>query len=154
MSTYEVVLKKVDPLMVASVRDVIPSFPEQGHLWRELETFLSRHKIIPIGPCLTLYYSNEPDIDAEVCEPINVPIPANDRVKSFELPAVESMACVVHNGPFVTIGEAYEAILKWIETNGYGINGPSREIYLRPSSNGSQTDPETVTEIQFPVEKV
>ncbi|MBK5107822.1 MAG: GyrI-like domain-containing protein, partial [Anaerolineales bacterium] len=39
------------------------------------------------------------------------------------------MATVVHDGPFITIGEAYAAILKWIEANGYKINGPAREIY-------------------------
>jgi effector-binding domain-containing protein len=63
------------------------------------------------------------------------------------------MACVVHNGPFVTIGEAYETILQWITKNNYQINGPCREIYLHAAENGSQTDPETVTEIQFPIAK-
>jgi hypothetical protein len=33
------------------------------------------------------------------------------------------------------------------------ITDPCREVYLRPNENGSQTDPDTVTEIQFPVEK-
>ena len=56
-------------------------------------------------------------------------------------------------GPFVSIGEGYEAILKWIDSNGYKICGPSREVYLRPANSGSQTDPDTVTEIQFPVIK-
>jgi hypothetical protein len=34
------------------------------------------------------------------------------------------------------------------------ITGPCQEVYLRPNENGSQTDPGTVTEIQYPVEKV
>jgi effector-binding domain-containing protein len=63
------------------------------------------------------------------------------------------MACVVHHGPFTTIGEAYTAIMKWIEANGYRCVGPVREVYLREAENVSQTDPNTVTEIQFPVEK-
>ncbi len=65
------------------------------------------------------------------------------------------MASVVHHGPFTTIGEAYTAIIKWIEVNGYRCVGPVREMYLQtPTQLGSQTDPATVTEIQFPVEKV
>jgi effector-binding domain-containing protein len=68
------------------------------------------------------------------------------------------MASVVHKGPFVTIGETYKAILQWIETNGFHVAGPCREIYLHspePTATGvSQTDPSNVTEIQFPVEKV
>lgn len=74
-------------------------------------------------------------------------------LQTRQLPGVVTMATVVHKGPFISIGEAYTAIIKWIEANDYQINGPTREVYLRPATNGSQTDPETVTEIQFPVEK-
>ncbi len=70
------------------------------------------------------------------------------------LPAVDSLACTIHHGPFVTISEAYNAIGQWITDNGYRITGPCREIYLGPAKNNSQTDPDTVTEIQFPVERV
>lgn len=151
MPEHEVVIKSVDPLLVASVRDTIPRYPEQGHLWQTLETFLAQSKIIPTGPCLTIYHSEEPDIDAEVCEPISTTPPASQRIRTHELPAVESMACLVYNGPFISIGEAYEAMLKWIDSNGYEICGPTREVYLHPAHEGSQTDPDTVTEIQFPV---
>jgi DNA-binding transcriptional MerR regulator len=154
MSTYEVVIKKVEPVNVASVRDIIPAYPEQGRLWEELERQLRIQNVTPIGPCFTLYHSDEPEIDAEVCEPVGSLVAARGRLQSRQLPAVETMACVVHHGPFVTIGEAYTAILKWIEANGYQIIGPGREIYLQPPTQpGSQTDPGTVTEVQFPVEK-
>jgi effector-binding domain-containing protein len=49
--------------------------------------------------------------------------------------------------------EVSKAIMKWIEANGYRCVGPVREVYLREAENVSQTDPNTVTEIQFPVEK-
>jgi len=65
-----------------------------------------------------------------------------------------TMACAIHNGPFDTLNEAYNAIIKWLDSNGYRIVGPCREVYLNPAKNGSQADPETVTEIQFPVEKI
>jgi effector-binding domain-containing protein len=151
MPDFEVVIKTIERQLVASVRDTIPRYPEQGHLWQTLESFLAENKITPTGPCLTIYHSEEPDIDAEVCEPISTAGPPSERVRSHELPAVESMACLVFNGPFVSIGEAYEVMLKWIEGNGYQICGPTREVYLRPAENGSQTDSATVTEIQFPV---
>ena len=153
MPTYDVVIKKIEPQLVASVRDVIPSYPEQGHLWNELTGYLQLHPGVADSVCLTVYHSDEPEIDAEVCAPLHSPTPPRERVQVHELPAVERMACAVHHGPFVTIGEAYKAIITWIETNGYRINGPCREVYLRCAEKGSQTDPNTVTEIQFPVEK-
>jgi len=155
MSNYDTVIKKVKPQRIASVRDVIPSYPEQGHLWHELETMLSRNQVKRTGSCFTLYHSDEPKIDAEVCETIaeGGSLPQHPRVQTRELPGAEVVA-VIHHGPFTTISEAYEAVLKWIETNGYQINGPCREIYLQPPAEiGNQTDPETVTEVQFPVAK-
>ena len=156
MPTCDVVIKKIEPQWVASIRDVVPTPPDQGHLWGELEAFLSQRQAISTQPCLTLYHDpeyKERDWDLEVCAPLGAPVPGGERVRVHELPAVETMACAVHHGPFVTINQAYEAISKWIETNGYRINGPGREVYLRCAQNGSQTDPNTVTEIQFPVEK-
>ncbi|MCK4490476.1 MAG: GyrI-like domain-containing protein, partial [Anaerolineales bacterium] len=155
MSNYDVVIKKVEPQRIASVRDVIPSYPEQGHLWQELGTVMGQNQIKSTGPCLTLYHSDEPKIDAEVCEPIaeDVSLPKNTKVQTRELPGDE-VAAVIHHGPFNTLSESYEAVIKWIEANGYQINGPCREIYLQPpAETGSQTDPDTVTEIQFPVMK-
>ncbi len=155
MSKYDVVLKSVEAIKVASVRDVVPTPPEQGGLWGELEGYLAMQRVRPDGPCFTLYYDEEfkeRDWDIAVCEPITADLDGSRRVKVQTLPAA-TLACTLHNGPFVTINEAYAAIGRWIDTNGYRITGPCREVYLNPSKNGSQTDPETVTEIQFPVEK-
>ncbi len=153
VSTYDIVLKKIDPIAIASVRGIIPSYPEQGGLWNTLETYLKQKRITPLGACFTLYHSEEPDIDAEVCEQIAAPFQSEDKIQSYLLPGVDTAACTVHHGPFVTISQAYEALIKWIEANGYSICGPGREHYLSVATNGSQTDPETVTEIQFPVTK-
>ena len=61
---------------------------------------------------------------------------------------------MVHTGPFSTIGQAYDAIAKWISENGYHVVGPSRELNLRPPEPpGNQDDPNTLNEIQFPVAK-
>jgi DNA-binding transcriptional MerR regulator len=157
MPNYEVVLKKIDPLRVAGVRGRIPAYSEQRPLWSELENFLDAKKIARGGACLTLYHSEEPDVDAEVCEPVAKEFPAGGRVTCHTLPEVAQAACVVHHGPLAAIGGAYEFIAKWIEANGYECIGPVREVYLRAAdadgSGASQTDPNTVTEIQYEVRK-
>ncbi len=151
----DVIVKKVEPLKIASLRQVIPTYSSQGSLWGELEGYLAAQRVRPSGPCLTMYHDEEykeRDVDAEVAEPIAADLPGTDRVRVRTLPAVE-VASAVHRGPYTELGPAIEAVLKWTEANGYRIIGPEREIYLQPARNGSQTDPETVTEIQFPVEK-
>ena len=157
MSKYDVVIKSVDAIKVASLRDVVPTPPQQGVLWRELDGYLAMNRVRPIGVCFTLYHDEEykeRDWDLEVCEPIADGLKESRHVKVRPLPAISQMACVIHNGPFVTINEAYQAIGKWLDTNGYRIVGPCREVYLKSPGNGSQTDPGTVTEIQYPVEKM
>ncbi|MGE5462072.1 MAG: MerR family transcriptional regulator [Syntrophothermus sp.] len=157
MSKYDVVIKSADEIKVASVRDVVPTPPDQGSLWRELGGYLAMNRVRANGACFTLYHDDEfkeRDWDVEVCEQIDTDLSESRRIKVKVLPAVDSMACTIHHGPFVTIGEAYNALGRWITDNGYRITGPCREVYLRPNQNGSQTDPDTVTEIQFPVEKV
>ncbi len=154
MPTYDVVIKNIEPMPIASTRDIIPSYPEQGGLWNMLGRYLELNRIQPVGACFTLYHSDEPDIDAEVCEPVAEVLKTSDPIKSYLLPGVEAVASTIHHGPFVTIGDAYKALIKWIEENGYQICGPCREIYLQPAHNASQTDPNTLTEIQFPVRKV
>lgn len=155
MSKYDVVIKDVEAIKFASVRDVVPTPPEQGPLWVELKDYLEMRQIRPNGVCFTLYHDEgfkERECDVEVCEPIDGDLTETERVKVHSLP-VTTMACTVHNGPFVTIGESYNAIGKWMDANGYRIVGPCREVYLNPAKNASQTDPNTVTELQFPVEK-
>lgn len=157
MSKYDVVLKKIEPVTVASVRDVVPTPPDQGVLWSELMEHLGRQKIRMIGPPMAIYHDSEAkerDWDIEVCMPIIDSMKPANRLQVHEVPGFEAAACVVHAGPFATIGEAYDALAKWISENGYHVAGPTRELNLRPPEPpGNQNDPNTLNEIQFPVKK-
>jgi effector-binding domain-containing protein len=79
-------------------------------------------------------------------------IPESGRVKVHELPAA-TMAATVHHGSYNTIGEAHQAILAWVEANGYRIAGPDRELNLYHTMPIRLDDPSYVTELQYPVEK-
>jgi effector-binding domain-containing protein len=155
MPEQEIVIKKVEPLKVAALRDIIPTYDAQGPLWDELVAFLMQHGVESVGPCLTIYHDTEHrdrDVDVEVCEPVGASLPDHPRIEVRELPTVETMASVIHEGSYDNFNETYTALLTWIEANGYRIVGPNREIYLRGPEHGG--DPETyVTEVQFPVEK-
>jgi DNA-binding transcriptional MerR regulator len=168
MPTQEVVIKRIEPQRVAAIRDVVPTFAAQGQLWGELDGYLGQRHITPIGPCLTIYHDpeyREHDVELEVCEPVASAVAGEGRVKVYELPAVETMACILHHGDFQNVGETYHALLRWIETNGYRIAGCNREVYLLavadprtqakyPVEYLTDSDDQRVTEIQFPIEKV
>lgn len=157
MPTSEVVIKQVPAQRVASVRDTIPTYSQQDRLWNELYAHLGQNRVQFNGPCFTLYHDTEyreRDVDTEVCQPIAGAASGSARVTIRELPAAETMASVVHKGPFTTINQAYNAVMQWIQANGYRICGSNREIYLHTGNPVRQDDPSYVTEIQIPVEKV
>jgi effector-binding domain-containing protein len=157
MSKYDVVIKKVETMRVAAIRDIIPTYSQQGGLWGELFAFIGQHHLAPNGPCLTVYHDEgykERDVDAEACQPVSGGQLSAGRVRVYDLPGAETMACVIHHGPFSTISDAYNALMQWVQANGYRIAGPGREVVLQaPSEMNMQTDPNTVTEVQFPVMK-
>ncbi len=156
MPRHEVVVKRVEALRVASLRDVIPTYHDQGPLWGELVAYMEQHGVKPVGPCLTIYHDpeyRERDVEVEVCEPVDRPLPDHPRIRAYDLPAVEAMATTVHEGSYDGFSETYAALLGWIEANGYQIVGPNREIYVRAAEHTDDPS-EFVTEIQFPVVKV
>jgi effector-binding domain-containing protein len=155
MVSQDVVIKKVNAVRAATLRDVIPSYKEQGPLWEELMAYLKPHDLKYTAPCFTLYHDEcyrERDVDAEACQPVAGELPETDRVKYRDVPGAETMACLVHKGPYDGLAGAYQVLTKWLEANGYRVVGPDREVYLEGA--WSTDDPkEYVTEIMFPVEK-
>lgn len=150
-------MKQVEAQTVAAIRDVLPTYTQIKYLYDELEEDLRYRNVEIIGLSQTLWHDAEyrlNDVDAEVVLPINQQFSGNGRVKSYKLPEVSQMACVIHHGSHDALVQAFNALLKWIESNNYQILGPNREIYWQPKITDSDfveaTDNLTI-EIQFPV---
>ncbi len=159
---YDVILKHVEPLLVASVRVILPDHGASGSLFGEVYEALRpyvnkalRPKPEEGGQTMVLWYDTEfkeHDVDGAAAFMLRCPVPESGRVKVYELPAA-TMASTIHHGSYETIGDAHEAILRWIENNGYRIAGPDREINLYHTMPIRRDNPEYITEIQYPVEE-
>jgi DNA-binding transcriptional MerR regulator/predicted transcriptional regulator YdeE len=162
LSTYDVILKHVEPLLVASVRAILPDHSAVGSLFGEVYQAIGSHVGQALGPnpehggqTLVLCYDTEfkeHGVDGAAAFMLRCRVPESGRMHVHELPAA-TMATTVHHGSYNTIGEAHEAILRWIEANRYRIVGPDRELNLYHSMPIRRDDPSYVTEIQYPVEK-
>ena len=72
----------------------------------------------------------------------------SDHVKVWELPGIQTMACLLLSGSYDRLWDAHISLMAWIEDHGYRGAGPYRCIYLRlPSPHG-----EPLTELQIPIE--
>jgi effector-binding domain-containing protein len=155
MPTHEMVIKQVEPQLVAAVRDTVPHYPDVGRLINEVYAHLGRAGAHGTT-CAVVYHDGEyreQDVDAEGVVFLEKPVAAGERVKIYELPAA-TVASTVHHGGYSGLTGAYRELMGWISASGYTIVGPEREIYHRgPATPGDQNDADCVTEIQFPVEK-
>jgi DNA-binding transcriptional MerR regulator len=152
MPTQEVVIKKVPPIVVASVRDTVP-VTQIGQLFGEVFAYLDQHKVSPAGPTVGIYYDeefHEEAVDVEAAVPVAEAVPSGERVKGQELPAVEEVACIIHEGNFDNLSGTYGQLMAWVEANGYRLAGPIREVYVQFTGPDATNN---ITEIQLPVAK-
>jgi effector-binding domain-containing protein len=155
MSAYDVIVKQVEPQLVASIRSTIPTYNQIGTLYDELIAALGS-QISEVKYNIAIWYDEEykdHDVDAGAAMALNSRVPENGRMRVHDLPAA-LMATTVHKGTYATLPEAHGAIFQWMESNGYRVVGPVREVYLYNTMPVRQDDPSYVTEIQVPVEKV
>ncbi len=155
MPAYDVVIKKVAAQRVASMRNVVPTYSDIGLIFNEIFPYLTSQKAQWAGPPIAIYHDmeyRERDVDIEVAIPIAGALAGTGRIKVGELPAIAEAACLIYRGPYEMISEGYKTLMGWIESHGYQLNGPNREIYLE--GPGQAQDPKGyVTEIQVPVTK-
>ena len=156
MPDYQITIKKLEPILVASIRDTIPTYGDCGPLFGEVYKYLAKKFVLkPAAQAMMLCHDGEykeRDVDVEIAVPLNKEIKGSERVKVYKLPAVEQAACTIHKGAYSTVNEAYSAIMAWCEANGYEPVSPDREIYF--TNPNDQKDPsKNITEIQFPVKK-
>ncbi|GCE31385.1 MerR family transcriptional regulator [Dictyobacter alpinus] len=154
MPDYDILLKQVPPLLVASIRERIPASSEYGILDQQLLAYLQEKGIQISGPKLFLWHSahrwNEErmEIDAEVAVPLAHRIAGNEQINIHYLPA-SLVASTVHIGNDLSIGRAYMSLRRWIEANHYQLSGPVRQIRLQSPEAADTGKP--ITEMQFPV---
>jgi len=159
MPDYEVVLKRIEPVLVASVRDIIPDMEQINatfnRLFDEVYGYACAQRAQFGGPGLDLWHDPEPrmeNMEVEACATLAAPIPPSERVRVYELPAVETAASTTHHGDFSGIGDAHRAVMQWIEHNGYRVSGPGREVYHVYERTGDPS--KWITELQYPVSRV
>ncbi|MDQ2906064.1 MAG: MerR family transcriptional regulator [Ktedonobacteraceae bacterium] len=159
LPVYEVVLKAVKPITGVSLHLTTTDLAYHAHWIDAIDAMLQRYRVKPIDHLLVLHPESEDEHtprSVEVVAPVEwrdaatLTTRSEGRLTRCELPAFPHMASILHQGPPALVLSAYQALGTWMENNAYTIVGPRRKICLR---RGEHLD-DTLTEIQFPVEKV
>lgn len=163
---YEVVVKTLEPLPVASIRLISPTVQEVGSycnaLHGQLYRRLRQYGIEPIAPEVTFYHHNEyveVDIDIEVATAISdaalAAAPVVDAVQFREVSGCELAATLIFEGAFEGVVAAIQPLLRWIGLHNHVPAGPLRELHLSGpvQENGGQ-HAVNVIELQMPIEPI
>jgi DNA-binding transcriptional MerR regulator len=156
MPVYEVLLKQVDPLLVASVRESIPIGDDLGRQHGKIAAYLDQQRVQQALPAMLLLHSRYElhddrwEIDVEAAIPLPTALEGNEEITVQTLPG-GLVAYTIHTGADLFLGQAFAALYRWMNDSGYQIIGPPRLVYLQ---HGEHMDPtQYVSEVQFPVDK-
>jgi predicted transcriptional regulator YdeE/DNA-binding transcriptional MerR regulator len=161
LPVYEVILRRVPDQMIACARTIVPTLvqldEQRGKLRRMVSAWLDTARVKASGPWLALYEHpeyTERDIELRFGRGLESGVRSSEQgqVRVNQLPAVETMACVVHGSSQAELYPALHTFYSWADSNGYRVGGPVRELYLEEESGESAGSP--MVEHQFPVELI
>ena len=138
MITQDVALKSVAAIRVAELRGTAGSWapedigPEIKSLFAQLGERLSAAGVTPCGDPIAHYEPRDDDtITVAAAIPVEAEPGEHDGFTVGELPPVERMATLLHQGSMDGVVPSYEALSLWVEENGLRTIGLSREVTLQ-----------------------
>jgi effector-binding domain-containing protein len=117
-------------------------------LWAHLNSSSAKS----VGPDIVIWGGTYGDMEPFALEwmiPITGPISETDQIRMYTLPKVPEMGVIRHVGEYEQLGEAFNALINWLEVRGYERAGNLREVYVHYDSDHSKN----ITEVQVPVRK-
>ena len=153
---YDVTIKTLPQRQVASVRQIIPSYDQEGDLWAIYCQETARMNIQDGDPvlCTAMYYDGEfkdQDVDVEIQKNVVGTYPDTEHVKFKTVPAVQ-VASATFRGSYDQISAVNEAVAAWVEDNGWAFDGLFFNIY-HVSPHETRNPDEFVTEVCYPVKR-
>ena len=151
--TYAVTVERIEPQPAATMRGTTTPAEIGPTLARILPAVggqIFAQEVKPAGPPFCRYHSFSPErVDLEGGITVQSEVQSAGDVQAIELPGGE-VATTLHLGPYEKLGEAWDAMRAWFETEGREPAGPGWEVYL--NDPGEVPDPQDYqTRIIWPV---
>lgn len=159
--TPDVVIKSIPAQPVLSVRLEMESLEAGLSIFGQIKRALPDTSKSPYGLYFAIMHSDgieDESMDIEIGRMVEakthapVPLHSGLELRFHELPAVETMATFVVQGPTANLLVGYSVIGTWAEIKGYRFAGVPREVALKMPTTPDWSD--GMAEIQFPVERI
>lgn len=150
---YDVILKEIPERYVASLRDTIPAYDQEGKLWSRLQQEAGDHLRIS-NPCYSLAIFHDEgykdsDVDVEIQLTVMGTYKDTEHVQ-FKKVSPTTVASATFTGSYALLNEVNVSIANWVSDNGYEYDGSMFNIYhVGP---GTEPNPDHwITEVCYPV---
>lgn len=144
---YTIITKNTEDTPLISSRQMMSVEDFGTYFGKIYETIAREH--LTAGKMLTIYHDEKFDPDYSDME-LAVAIEETDKASRILNGCLCAMT--IHCGPYSSLSDAYGAVTKWIDANGYVIDGAPYEIYIKNQFD-KLPPAEWETEIYFPIRK-
>ncbi|BCN32693.1 MerR family transcriptional regulator [Anaeromicropila herbilytica] len=151
----EIIMKQIPMQHVISLRRIMPSYYQEGMLWKELTESVEDIESIASNSSFSIYHDldyREQDVDIEVCVVTEKELKyiGSDLIYR-QVDAVPMAACFMIYGPYSNISIAYKEFAFWLEKHPeYRMAGENRQI-CHVSMCHTTNSEEYITELQIPL---
>lgn len=139
-SSKPVVVKRLAPMQIASLRAKVHSYAEIVPLESELLNAIPKQSIGNTRGVLWHRCADSGVLEGEPFVALRHPLPASTAYHVSSLPQA-TMACAYSGMDDEIAEQTYAALRKWMGIRGFALAGPKRELYL-----------DGMLEIQFPLD--
>lgn len=147
-NSYKVNVKNVGEMAVVSSRQVM-SVEEFGKYYGQIFEKIGKDRLTPTGKVMAIYHDEDFNPEHSNIE-LAVEIKEKDMATQIIPPALCAMT--THIGAYSNLSDAYGALAKFIEDNGYEIIGCPYDVYVKDMKDNLPVD-KWETEVYFPVKK-
>jgi DNA-binding transcriptional MerR regulator len=162
MTEYDVTVKTLPAQLVASVKDgtlekrTPDGLRDIGAYFETMWAHLEKHgpDVNNVPNTLLWHGQNVTDEpEAELVVPLERPIPESDHVRVLEIPPVPTAATLEYRGRYDDehMTNAFKALHRWVELNGYLTLGATRQVFL--GGDGSGNPHQFLIELQVPIQR-
>jgi DNA-binding transcriptional MerR regulator len=149
-----VAIKTIPAHKAISLRDRIYDFPEEGRLWKKLTEECDRLNVKVSAFCSAVAIQHEINYEENYID-VEVQLSVDKMMKdtgslSFRQVPEHEVASVMFQGTYSQIGAINLYAAKWIEQNGYEVDGDVFCIYHN-SPKDERDENNYITEVCFPV---
>ena len=155
---YEVVIKEIPEYVVFYKEGVLDKYQDVGEFvllaGEQVRSSNPNLKCIEPDYCFMEYLDGEyreSKIKARYSQAVESFGVETEDIKFKKSPKV-TVASIYHKGSYDNFRDSYSFIMKWIEDNGYEMDGFARESYIDGIWNKDNVE-DWLTEIQVPVKK-